>query len=354
MAHGSRVLGHADRNHFARELGIVFFNRLVSFITRTHVTDCSNGYRAVRTTVLPQLVLRQEQFHTSEFMIEAIKRGIPAKEVPITVEQRLHGHSKKPAVFRYGARLRQRDRQDLAAMTAGAARIVFLAIAAAAACLTPAAHAREATFRHGVIGARLSERVGEYAAWSPDGAWIAIPTRSGLRLRNVETKEVRNLPAPAFSRFPASSSPLDWRGDGTTIRYLTGTPPLSIGENPSRLIEVQADGLGVRQTTLGVQAWSTSWAAQGWPLVFETGPYAYDFDKGPLGPRALTLRRRRVRVRTSAHRIHPHPKGEEDITEPALSSDGTRVAFQRWGARRNVNIWTVGIDGSDPSRSSRD
>jgi hypothetical protein len=102
VAHGSRVLGHADRNHFARELGIVFFNRLVSFITRTHVTDCSNGYRAVRTRVLPQLVLRQEQFHTSEFMIEAIKRGIPAKEIPITVEQRLHGHSKKPAVFRYG------------------------------------------------------------------------------------------------------------------------------------------------------------------------------------------------------------------------------------------------------------
>jgi len=102
VAHGSRVLGEADRNHFARELGIVFFNRLVSFITRTHVTDCSNGYRAVRTTALPQLVLRQEQFHTSEFMIEAIKRGVPAREVPVTVEQRLHGHSKKPAVMRYG------------------------------------------------------------------------------------------------------------------------------------------------------------------------------------------------------------------------------------------------------------
>jgi len=102
MAHGSRVLGEADRNAFARELGIVFFNRLVSFITRTKVSDCSNGYRAVRTSVLPQLVLRQEQFHTSEFMIEAIKRGIPAKEVPVTVAKRLHGHSKKPAVARYG------------------------------------------------------------------------------------------------------------------------------------------------------------------------------------------------------------------------------------------------------------
>jgi Glycosyl transferase family 2 len=102
VAHGSRVLGEADDNHFARELGIVFFNRLVSLITRTRVSDCSNGYRAVRTTVLPQLVLRQEQFHTSEFMIEAIKRGIPAKEVPVTVAKRLHGHSKKPAVVRYG------------------------------------------------------------------------------------------------------------------------------------------------------------------------------------------------------------------------------------------------------------
>ena len=102
VAHGSRVLGHAEENHFAREMGIVFFNRLVSFITRTHVTDCSNGYRAVRTSALPQLVLKQEQFHTSEFMIEAIKRGVPAKEVPVTVEQRLHGSSKKPAVLRYG------------------------------------------------------------------------------------------------------------------------------------------------------------------------------------------------------------------------------------------------------------
>jgi glycosyltransferase involved in cell wall biosynthesis len=102
VAHGSRILGHAEPNHYARELGIVFFNRLVSFITRTRVSDCSNGYRAVRADVLPQLVLRQEQFHTSEFMIEAIKRGIPAREVPVTVARRLHGHSKKPAVVRYG------------------------------------------------------------------------------------------------------------------------------------------------------------------------------------------------------------------------------------------------------------
>jgi glycosyl transferase family 2 len=102
VAHGSRVLGHAEANTMAREMGIIFFNRLVSMITRTRVSDCSNGYRAVRATVLPQLVLRQEQFHTSEFMIEAIKRGVPATEVAVTVDRRIHGHSKKPAVLRYG------------------------------------------------------------------------------------------------------------------------------------------------------------------------------------------------------------------------------------------------------------
>ncbi len=102
LAHGSRVLGEADANTLAREMGIIFFNRLVSLITRTKVSDCSNGYRAVRATVLPQLVLRQEQFHTSEFMIEAIKRGVAATEVAVTVDRRLHGHSKKPAVLRYG------------------------------------------------------------------------------------------------------------------------------------------------------------------------------------------------------------------------------------------------------------
>jgi hypothetical protein len=102
VAHGSRVLGNAEPSHYARELGIVFFNRTVSLITGTKVSDCSNGYRAVRSDVLPQLVLRQEQFHTSEFLIEALRRGIPAKEVPVTVARRMHGHSKKPAVVRYG------------------------------------------------------------------------------------------------------------------------------------------------------------------------------------------------------------------------------------------------------------
>lgn len=102
VAHGSRVLGERTRITFARELGAVFFNRVISLLAGTRVTDCSNGYRAVRAGILPELVFRQEQFHSSEFLLEAIKRGLPFKEVPVTVVSRLQGVSRKPASLRYG------------------------------------------------------------------------------------------------------------------------------------------------------------------------------------------------------------------------------------------------------------
>lgn len=102
VAHGSRVLGSAFKNELARELGSVVFNKLISALAGVRMTDCSNGYRAVRAEILPQLVFRQEQYHSSEFLLEAIRRGFSFKEVPITIVQRLHGQSRKPANLRYG------------------------------------------------------------------------------------------------------------------------------------------------------------------------------------------------------------------------------------------------------------
>jgi glycosyltransferase involved in cell wall biosynthesis len=88
LAVGSRTLGAAEPNTFARELGITVFNRLISLLTWHRVTDCSNGYRAVRTSVLRTLDLRQQQFHTAEFLIQALARGVEVVEVPVTVAQR--------------------------------------------------------------------------------------------------------------------------------------------------------------------------------------------------------------------------------------------------------------------------
>jgi len=102
FAQGSRTLGSAAPGAFARELGIAFFNRVVTAATLTTITDCSNGFRAIETDVLPRLDLREPQFHAAEFLIEAITRGVAYEEVPITVLGRAHGSSKKPPTLRYG------------------------------------------------------------------------------------------------------------------------------------------------------------------------------------------------------------------------------------------------------------
>jgi hypothetical protein len=99
---GSRTLGQNEPGAAARELGIVLFNRLVRVLTGVPVTDCSNSFRAIRTELLPELDLRQPQFHAAEFLIEALTRGISVEEVPVTVLARRHGVSKKPPTLRYG------------------------------------------------------------------------------------------------------------------------------------------------------------------------------------------------------------------------------------------------------------
>ena len=76
--------------------------RLLSLLTWSRVTDPACGYRAVRTSSLRGLEFRQDQFHNSEFIVEASKKHLRSVEVPVTVTNRLSGRSKKPPHFRYG------------------------------------------------------------------------------------------------------------------------------------------------------------------------------------------------------------------------------------------------------------
>jgi hypothetical protein len=99
---GSRVLGAADPAHAARALGIKVFAWLLSLLTARRITDPACGYRAVRTDALRGLEFHQDQFHNSEFIVEASKRKLEMQEVPVTVASRISGASKKPAHFRYG------------------------------------------------------------------------------------------------------------------------------------------------------------------------------------------------------------------------------------------------------------
>jgi hypothetical protein len=102
VVHGSRVLGDADPTHPTRKLGIRLFSWLLTVLTSSRITDPSCGYRAIRTEALRKLVFHQDQFHTAEFLLEASKRKLVIREVPVTVTSRMSGTSKKPPHFRYG------------------------------------------------------------------------------------------------------------------------------------------------------------------------------------------------------------------------------------------------------------
>jgi hypothetical protein len=102
MVQGSRILGTFERESRVRHLGVLLFSRLVSVMTGVRVTDVSNGYRATRTETLRQLILEQDQFWTSEIIIEALRHRARIEEVPITVRVRAGGVTKKPRPFRYG------------------------------------------------------------------------------------------------------------------------------------------------------------------------------------------------------------------------------------------------------------
>lgn len=101
LVNGSRVLGEYEKDSHVRAAGVVLFNRLISILTMTTITDASNAFRAIRVDQLARLQLQQSQFHTSELLIEALKRGLRVQEVPITIRRRLAGETKKPPSIRY-------------------------------------------------------------------------------------------------------------------------------------------------------------------------------------------------------------------------------------------------------------
>jgi Tol biopolymer transport system component len=225
------------------------------------------------------------------------------------------------------------------------ARKTFAAATAFIACFLLGACAGDASFQRGVIGVQLPDSTGKEAAWSPDGRWLAIPVKTGIRLRHVQTGKTREIKAPPLQGFPEDPGPLSWSADGRTLRYVTAFGPRE--ENVSWLTEVRRDGSGLRQTALPVKAQTLGWGPGGLPLAFTTGSYALDFEKGLIGPKpALYVidgidgqSRRIVQI---VNKI-----GEADIGEPQFSPEGDRIVFLRH-QRRKVGIWSVGVDGSSP------
>lgn len=94
---GSRYIGVDNtKNGVTRQTGIRAFTALINAMTKADVTDCTNGFRAIRASKLSKMTLSEERFSAPELLIEARKNGLRILEVPITVAQREAGQTKKP------------------------------------------------------------------------------------------------------------------------------------------------------------------------------------------------------------------------------------------------------------------
>lgn len=93
---GSRFLGEYEDRGSIRHIGVVMFTFLINFLGRMSITDCASGFRAIRGTELAKLELHEKQFSASEILLEASRKGLRIKEVPMTFARRSHGQSKKP------------------------------------------------------------------------------------------------------------------------------------------------------------------------------------------------------------------------------------------------------------------
>jgi len=99
---GSRILGEFERESIVRHAGVHVFARVVTILTGTRITDPSSGYRAARAELLRRFVLEEDQFWTTEILIEALRHHARVLEVPVTIAARAGGETKKPASLRYG------------------------------------------------------------------------------------------------------------------------------------------------------------------------------------------------------------------------------------------------------------
>ena len=102
----SRRLGVDETADRYRQLGVVFFAGLMNLLTGAHLTDTSNGFRALRVAMLADVKgrLEQDQYQTAELLITSLKRGWRVDERPAVWHERASGQSKKGTNLLYGFR----------------------------------------------------------------------------------------------------------------------------------------------------------------------------------------------------------------------------------------------------------
>ena len=98
---GSRFMGFYEEAGSVRHVGVVFFSKLISLLTGVKISDCTNGFRAIRVSELHKLDLREDRFNATEIILEGLKNKLRFEQVPVTMLSRVAGETKKPPKLAY-------------------------------------------------------------------------------------------------------------------------------------------------------------------------------------------------------------------------------------------------------------
>ncbi len=98
---GSRFMGFYEEAGSVRHVGVVFFSKMISLLTGTRISDCTNGFRAIRVSELHKLDLREDRFNATEIILEALKKKLRFEQAPVTMLSRAAVETKKPSKLAY-------------------------------------------------------------------------------------------------------------------------------------------------------------------------------------------------------------------------------------------------------------
>ena len=98
---GSRFKGYYEEAGSVRHVGVAFFSRMLTVLTGTRISDSTNGFRAIRVSLIHKLDLREDRFNATEIILEALNNKLRYAEVPVSMLKRAAGETKKPAQLRY-------------------------------------------------------------------------------------------------------------------------------------------------------------------------------------------------------------------------------------------------------------
>jgi TolB protein len=168
--------------------------------------------------------------------------------------------------------------------------------------------------------------------WSPDGLRIAFAANRGEDV-NIYTINANGTGVARITNQPGDEILGAWSPDGTQIAYATESGDVHIvGRDGSADRTVSVDTGAVQRYALSVAGWLPD--GEELVIVFDTNADGGEIDI--------------YRLRIADGRVMPLTSSPGDDGTPAVSTDGSRIAFE--SDRNGGCLFVMGSDGSNVAR----